>query len=175
MIYTKEQWVHDRTFKAEPGQQISAGVYEEMLNVMPPLGLPPETALQALREYNRPIHNGFLMGEPHSCDRSGRPLYLAFGMNDYGKGPKYYFIGLSPELDPLHGLYFSFDCMDAGLDGLRPAEDFASEAGAIRAAADHEATLYRQEYRHGEQISSALLYDPCRIYEAADQLPQEPK
>ena len=27
----------------------------------------------------------------------------------------------------------------------------------------------------GQQISSALLYDPCRIYEAADQLPQEPK
>ena len=84
MIYTVEQWKQDKTFQAQPGQPISADLYSEMLNA-----LPPETALH---EYDIPIHTGFLIGEPHSCDRSGRLLYLAFGMNDTGKGPNYYYI-----------------------------------------------------------------------------------
>lgn len=170
MIYTVEQWKQDKTFQAQPGQPISADLYSEMLNALPPLDLPPETALQALHEYDIPIHSGFLMGEPHSCDRSGRLLYLAFGMNDTGKGPNYYYIGLTPAIEPLHDLYYCFDSMD-DLDGPQPAANFTSEADAIRAAADHEATLYRQEYNRGDQISCVLLYDPFACNEAADNYP----
>jgi hypothetical protein len=70
-LYTMEQWKADRTFKAEPGQEIAADVYEQMLNCMPPKTLPQEKARQALQDYKIPVHAGFLMGEPHSASPEG--------------------------------------------------------------------------------------------------------
>ena len=39
-IYTRSQWAQDGDFKAEPGQEIEAGIYEQMLNCITPLDLP---------------------------------------------------------------------------------------------------------------------------------------
>lgn len=155
-IYTREQWSRDRTFKAEPGQEITAEIYEEMYNCLPPKALPTETA----RKYKLPIHAGFLMGEPHSSDREGL-LYLAFGMSSFSNSKHYYYLGLSHAQRVLHGSYYLFDCLDGILgDGLKPVREFAGDQAAIRTAADCEATLIRYTYDHGREISSKVLYEP---------------
>ena len=168
-VYTMEQWAQDRTFKAEAGQEISADVYEEMLNCMPPERLPVAKARQALSDYNIPVHAGFLMGEPHSSDSNGNLLYLAFGSNDYGKGKKYYYLGLSIKLPELNGDYYLFDCLgllyDAArtgmpCDNLISVKAYTDDKEAITAAANYEATLYRYTYVDGERVNRTVLYDP---------------
>lgn len=160
-VYTMEQWRADGSFSAEPGQEIAADVYEEMLNCMPPGTLPRETARKALREYKIPVHAGFLMGEPHSSDKHGQ-YYLAFGMSDYGRDKHYYYLGQSlPVRKTPDGFYYYMDCMSADVnDRLHPAAEFDGDADAIQAAANYEATLYKYEYRNGERISSRILYEP---------------
>ena len=160
-IYTMQDWQNDREFRAVPGQEITAEVYEQMYNCLPPKSIPQEKARQALEEYQIPVHAGFLMGEPHSTDRDGKQLYLAFGMNDYGKGKHYYYLGLSLPYKKLHGQYYYFDCMNAFANGgLFPAAEFESDAEAIQKAADYEATLYKYEYDHGDRITTTVLYQP---------------
>lgn len=160
-VYTMDKWKHDRHFAADPGQEVTPEVYETMLNTLPPEDLPAAKAHEALTAYGLPIHSGFLMGEPHSTDAAGNLLYLAFGFNDYGKGRKYYYLGLSPEETPLHGTYYYFDGLeDIGDGNTKPAADYTSEADAIRQAADLEATLYKCEYRNGQEVTSCILYEP---------------
>lgn len=155
-IYTMDQWTADRAFSAQPGQEIEETVYSEMFNCMPPLQLSRE----AIKNTDIMIHYGFMMGEPHSCDRDGQ-LFLAFGMTDYGKGKHYYYLGTAHKDRKLDGLYYHFDCMNAFVnDGLFPAGDFTGRAEAIQKAADYEATLYRYEYRDGKLISTETLYEP---------------
>ena len=160
-IYTIEQWETDRNFKAQPGQEITEAVYEEMLNCLPHRTLQQQRARKELQDYKIPVHAGFLMGEPHSSDKRGQ-YYLAFGMNDYGKGKHYYYLGLSLPIKKIaDGSYYFMDCMNAFVnDGLFPAAEFKDDADAIQTAANYEATLYKYEYRHGERISSAVLYEP---------------
>ena len=122
-IYTMKDWEAAGSFDAEPGQEIEAEVYEQMLNCIPPKSIPSETAHKALEVYRIPVHAGFLMGEPHSTGKDGLTLYLAFGMNDYGSGtrkdPHYYYLGLSPAIQPIaDGYYYFFDCMNAFLNKL---------------------------------------------------------
>jgi len=93
-VYTIEKWKSDKTFKAAPGQEITAEVYNEMLYCVPPEDLPGGKAYQAAQDYNIQVHAGFLMGEPASNGPDG-PLYYAFGSNNYGKETKYYYLGLS--------------------------------------------------------------------------------
>ena len=160
-IYTMDDWRAAGSFNAEPGQEITAEVYEEMRNCIEPRAIPKETAKRAWDAYRVPVHAGFLMGEPHSTDDKGGPLFLAFGMNDYGKGAKYFYLGLSKPYKRLHGAYYYFDCMNAFVnDGLFPAAEFKDDAEAIRYAADYEATLIKYEYRDGERISSTVIYQP---------------
>lgn len=103
------------------------------------------------------------MGEPHSCNKDGQ-LYLAFGMNDYGKGKHFYYLGLSPQAPRLNGTFYYFDCMNAFVnDGLFNAAEFEGDAEAIRHAANYEATLYKYEYNKGDMISSAIIYEPCFV------------
>ena len=155
-----KQWERDETFKAEPWQEIEAGIYEQMLNGVPPKTLPRSKAEEAL-QHNIPVHAGFLMGEPNSSDELGQK-YLAFGMNDYGKGKHYYYLGLSrPVTRTTDGSYYFMDCLNAFVNnGLFPTAEFEDDADAIRTAADYEATLYKYEYRNGERISSRILYQP---------------
>lgn len=169
-IYTAEQWAKDRTFKADAGQQIEASIYEEMLNCMPPKSLPRETAQKALREYNVPVHAGFLMGEPNSTNEAGQQLYLAFGMNDYGSGtkkePKYFYLGLSVQEETLNGNYYYFDCMNAFLTERYFKETaFKGDSEAIETAANYEATLYKYTFKDGEPVETITLYDPFNIFE----------
>lgn len=166
-IYDMEQWGKDGTFKADPGQEITEEVYNQMLNGLPPKDLPGQTALDAMRKYGAPIHNGFLMGEPHSHDSAGAALYMAFGMNDYGRGKKYYYLGLSPKEKELDGTYYFFECMNAFVNGYFKISEFKDEQEAIKTALDYEATLYKEEYRDGELINNAVIYDPFDIYETA--------
>ena len=159
-IYTMDEWKADKRFKAVPGQEITAEVYEEMLNCVPPKSIPKDKARQALQDYDIPVHAGFLMGEPYCSDSRG-VLYRAFGMNDYGKGKHYYYLGLSRPYKTLNGSYYYFDCMNAFVnDGLFPAAEFEDDQEAIRKAADYEATLYKYEYRDGDRISTTVLYEP---------------
>ena len=160
-IYTMDDWRRDGTFKAEPGQEVTAEVYEEMRNVIEPKTLPAETAARALEVYRVPVHAGFLMGEPHSTDETGRELYLAFGSNNYGHGTHYFYIGLSNRAKRLNGSYYYFECMTAFVnDGLFPTVQFKDDAEAIKMAADYEATLIKYEYRDGRRISGEIIYQP---------------
>lgn len=172
-LYTMEQWTQDRTFNAEAVQEISAEIYEQMLNCMPPERLPITKARQALQDYNIPVHAGFLMGEPHSSDNNGNLLYLAFGSNDYGSGtkhePHYYYLGLSIKQPELNGDFYYFDCLGLLYDAARtgmPCDNFISvkaytdDKEAINAAANYEATLYRYTYVDGERVNRTVLYDP---------------
>jgi len=158
-MYTMENWEADRYFNAEPGQEITPEIYDAMLNGVPPKTLPTETAMKALEEYNVPVHAGFLMGEPDSDDSEGRALYLAFGMNDYGKGKHYFYLGLSPAIRKTRdGIYYYMDSIVD--DGFYPASEFKDDAEAIQTAANHEAYLYKYEYKNGQRISSTVLYEP---------------
>lgn len=167
-VYTVEQWKRDGYFNAEAGQEVSEGVYNEMLNCMPPKTLPRSKVQQALEDYDIPVHAGFLMGEPHSSDEKGRQLYLAFGMNDYGRGNHYYYLGLSHVEPEFNGFYYFFDCLGllfngdhTGLpDNFIPARAFKDDKEAISMAADYEATLYRLTYKHGERVETVVLYEP---------------
>lgn len=167
-IYDREQWEKDREFKADPGQEITEDIYNEMLNCMPPKNLPRGKARQALQDYRIPVHAGFLMGEPHSTSPEGE-LYLAFGMNNYGKGEHYYYLGLARPEKKLNGTYYYMDCMNAFVnDGLFPAKEFKDEQEAIQTAGNYEATLYKYEYRNGERVSSTVLYEPWAIFDAPE-------
>ena len=78
-VYTRENWAADGTFKAAPGQEISEEIYNEMLNVMPPLRLKEAQGCTA----------GFRSSEPYTHE-NGKPLYMAFGK----RNGKYYYLGL---------------------------------------------------------------------------------
>lgn len=167
MVYSMEQWAAERTFNAEPGQQISEEVYNEMLNNLPPLPLPQSKAEQSLQDYKIPVHAGFLMGEPHSSDNNGL-LYLAFGMNDYGSGKRYYYLGLSHEAKKTPaGIYYYFDCMNAILTGrLWAASAFKDESEAISTAANYEADLIEITIgSNGEETARKTLYSPFNCFE----------
>ena len=159
--YTMRNWKRDGTFKAQPGQEITEQIYDIMLNCMPPKTLPRGKARQALQDYSIPVHAGFLMGQEDSTDKDGHPLYMAFGMNDYGKGKHYYYLGLSVPERKLQGTYYYMDCMNAFVnDGLFPASEFKDDKEAIRTASDYEATLYKYVFENGERVSTEILYDP---------------
>lgn len=72
--YTKQQWENDREFKAGAGQQIEEEIYWDMLEALPPI-------------YSR--RNTFQVGEAHSHDRNGRPLYGTFTHH----GDLFFFLG----------------------------------------------------------------------------------
>ena len=161
-----EQWAADGTFKAEPGQEITEAVYNEMLNNLPPLTLPKSKAEQALQDYKIPVHAGFLMGEPHGNDNNGL-LFLAFGMNDYGKGKRYYYLGLSHKEKPTpEGKYYYFDCMNAFITGrLWASTTFDGIEEAINIAANYEADLIEITIdKNGEETERKTLYSPFNCF-----------
>lgn len=160
-IYTLQNWEHDRDFRAEAGQEITEEVYNRMLECMPPLSLPREKAEQALHDYSIPVHGGFLMGEPHSTSpKSGKPLYLAFGMHDYGKGKHFFYLGLSVREKELDGTFYYFDCMNADVNRFFKASDFVNDDEAITFGANYEATVYKCTMQHGALVKREMLYDP---------------
>ena len=161
-IYNKESWRNDRTFNAQPGQEIAEEIYFEMMDCMPPETLPRDKARQALQDYGIAVRAGFLMGEPHSTGKHGEDYYMAFGMNSYGKGKHYYYLGLAEPAPKLQdGDYYYFDCMNADInDQLYSVNYFTGDAEAIRSAANYEATLYRHTYKDGQRVKSETLYEP---------------
>ena len=167
MIYTMEQWAADRAFKAEPGQEVSEEVYNELFNAMPPLHLPR----QAAADSGRGIVAGFLMGESHSTNASGKELYLAFGSTHYGKR-KYYYLGLYPEEEKTPaGKYYYFDCMNAFItDRLWSVSAFKDRAEAISKAADYEAELIEITIGStGEVIGRETLYNPFACFDDSQE------
>lgn len=159
-IYTSEQWAADGTFSALPGQEIEETIYNDLFNVLPPLPLPAIAAAEALDKLNIPVHAGFMMGEPHSHDKQGA-LYLAFGRNDYGKGTRYFYLGLYHKQKYPTGEYYVLECMNAFVDGkLIPVSDFQDQNEAIQTAANYEATLYRVKLDNGRRISTETIYTP---------------
>lgn len=154
-IYSMEQWERDQVFKAAPGQQIDGAIYERMLNCTPPRDLSRE----ALENTDTPVHAGFLMGEPHDHDQTGA-RFLAFGMNDYGKGPKYFYLGLAHDDRLLNGTYYCFDSIGEDIDPLQPAGAFQSDRDAIQAAMNYESKLFKVTYKAGKVTASERLYTP---------------
>ncbi len=82
-IYTEKDWIRDGTFKAVPGQEVEEGIYWEMYECLPPLGLPMAKASEGWK--------GFMVSEPHD-HIDGRAVYAAFGR----KGGKFFFLGYMP-------------------------------------------------------------------------------
>ena len=160
-VYTMEDWLRDCDFKAQPGQEISQEIYDEMFNVMPPLRLPREKAAEVLESLRLPVHAGFMMGEPHSSDKDGA-LYLAFGKNNYGKGDRFFYLGLSHKEKPVkNGTYFYFETIELlPNDGLMKETEYTTEKKALRFAKDHEATLYKVVYHNNAVVSKERLYVP---------------
>ena len=95
LIYTMHQWESDKTFSAQPGQEVTEEVYEEMLTVAPPLRLPKSFAWKATSRLKVLVTSGFLMGEPVRSNAEGF-LYHAFGINETGN---YFYLGESPSDD----------------------------------------------------------------------------
>lgn len=68
----------------------------------------------------------------------------------------------------LNGGYYFFDCLGLLFNGDRtglpdnfiPVRAFKDDQEAISTATNYEATLYRYEYKDGEIVSSATLYEP---------------
>ena len=81
-IYTMKQWERDRSLKCEQGQKISADVFYELLNAVPPTF------------YRMGI---FQCGEPYAHDyNTGLALYKTFRYveNDANGEPIYEYVGL---------------------------------------------------------------------------------
>ena len=72
--YTIQDWHNDRDFKASVGQKVEAEIYWNMLCGMPPVYSNRDT---------------FQVGEAHSHDSKGHPLYGTFTR----QGDDYYFLG----------------------------------------------------------------------------------
>lgn len=72
--YTMQDWQNDHDFKAVVGQPVEAQIYWDMLCNMPPVYRNRDT---------------FQVGEAHSHDREGYPLYGTFCR----RGDEYYFLG----------------------------------------------------------------------------------
>lgn len=75
-MYTMADWHRDGDFSAYPGQEISEEVFDEFLNVLPPLHLPRSAGCC-----------GFMCSEPVRHDQNGA-LYNAFGHT----GARYYYL-----------------------------------------------------------------------------------
>ena len=104
------------------------------------------------------------MGEAFDCDKDGQK-YLAFGMNDYGHGKHYFYLGLTHAAThaTFTGLYYQFECMNAAVEGLYKATEFSSKQEAIRIAADYEATLEEIIFDDGHCVGSKILYQPMLV------------
>lgn len=90
IVYDTKAWETDKSLNAADGQEISEDVYNEMMNVVPPLKL-PASAIEGAREfYSINITAGFLAGEPATCDNLGL-LYRAFGTSNEHR---FYYLGL---------------------------------------------------------------------------------
>ena len=62
-------------------------------------------------------------------------------------------------MEPLDGMYYFFDCLNAIENGgYLPVDRFESERAAIAWGAD------QVEFRNGEEISSVKIYDPWAIF-----------
>ena len=76
-------------------------------------------------------------------------------------GQHYYYLGLSKAETPLEGTYYYFDGLeDIGNGNMKPAVYYENDREAIRQAADIEATLYKCEYKNGDQVTSQVIYEP---------------
>ncbi|MGN0014475.1 MAG: hypothetical protein ACI37T_03555 [Candidatus Gastranaerophilaceae bacterium] len=159
-IYTLEQWKIDNYFQAKVGQEITEEVYNTMLDCCEPKRLPKAKAEWALQHLRIPVHAGFLMGEPVKVQNTDKTMYLAFAMNDYGKGKHFYFIGISEAEQPLNGVFYFFDCMNAAVNKLFKEEAFESDKEAIAFGSNYEAIVLKYTYEDDEPVTIETLYDP---------------
>jgi len=73
-VYTRFQWMQDRSLSPREGQEVEEDIYYEMLDVLPPA---------------RMKGGAFLVGEPYDFNEKGEYTYECF---DSKKG-KYYYVG----------------------------------------------------------------------------------
>ena len=161
-IYTLERWRNDIHFQAKEGQEVSEGVYNQMKNCVTPFRLPKEKVKYAIQKFRLPIQGGFLMGEPVT-ERDGENLYMAFGVvySDIVKAPKhYYYLGVSPKQNVLHGVYYFFDYIESQTDELFQESGFDDDNEAILYAKQKNGILNKVVYVDGEIIKADTLYNP---------------
>lgn len=90
-VYTREDWEFDRTFGAMIGQEISADIYEEMYNCLPPLLLNGGALAKRLG-----VSCGFRVGEPTTYAKSIKTGEFTAFYGAYGRTADrkhYYFLG----------------------------------------------------------------------------------
>lgn len=155
-IYTLEQWRQDIHFKAKEGQEVTEGVYNQMKNCVKPFRLPKEKVKYAIQKFRLPIQGGFLMGEPVTS-ADGINLYMAFGVvySDIAKQPKhYYFLGVAPKEDVLHGVYYRFEYFETSSDELFLETAFENDNEAILYAKTKNATMLDKLYYDDDRLVS---------------------
>ena len=81
-IYTHSDWVRDKNFSAQPGQEIDEEIYWEMYDVMPIYSMPR-------RRDTAGYDGGFMVSEPHSTDEKGEFKYSTFAQ----KNGRFFFLG----------------------------------------------------------------------------------
>ena len=159
-----KQWEQDRHFSANVGQEIEEQVYINMKECTEPKRLPKARAEFALQKLRIPVHAGFLMGQPVKTN-TGKMLYLAFGMNDYGKGKHFYYLGACDKEPELNGVFYFFDCMNAMVNKLFKETAFENDKEAIAFGANYEAVVLKYTYENDEPVTIETLYDPWAVFD----------
>lgn len=81
-VYTHSDWVRDKNFSAQPGQEIDEEIYWKMYDVMPIYSMPR-------RRDTAGYDDGFMVSEPHSTDEKGEFKYSTFAQ----KSGRFFFLG----------------------------------------------------------------------------------
>lgn len=90
-IYTQKRWIKDGEFKAFPGQEVDARIYNTMQRCIEPKQL-PEVLIESVRaRYGLRILSGFVMGQPI---KGTEGEFMAFGKSDQMGETRFYYLGV---------------------------------------------------------------------------------
>ena len=86
-MYTHKQWSRDRSFKAEPGEEVERSIYEDHRCFSDPFPIHPDKLAKLGKKYGIEATDGFRMPEPSVTERGF--TFRTFCTD----GEKYYYLG----------------------------------------------------------------------------------
>lgn len=89
-IYTQKRWTKDGEFKAFPGQEVDARIYNAMQRCIEPKQLPEDLIKSVRARYGLQIEDGFVMGQP----LKDVPAFYAFGKSNQMGETRFYYLGV---------------------------------------------------------------------------------
>ena len=89
-IYTQKRWTKDGEFKAFPGQEVDARIYNAMQRCIEPKQLPEDLIKSVRARYGLRIEDGFVMGQP----LKDVPAFYAFGKSNQMGETRFYYLGV---------------------------------------------------------------------------------